>query len=728
MKRNLLMAGLVLLALASCKKEEQEGGNDGNGGGQSSNTVEATINLTDAQGWSADDAVGVYTADDINVKFSLVEGAGTTEGKFKGSITKETTLLAAYIPYVEDAEDMQAVPVNIPAVVPQEGLQLARFQVATVGESLSFSDKLTTLKVTFSNVEGTTYEGKALSSVTVTSSRKITGGFTADVTSPSTSLAGHYTATSSVELTFPSGTTLTKDVVGYASVASYIKGGDKLNVSIIVDGKSLSADITVSESSAEGQEYEIVVDAGLFEPKMELVWAYGAFSGEQELLRPQGNVPAVDNSGNVYVTTNGFNKVLKIKNDGTKGWVVDAAFSGTCQFSPSVEADGSVVYVGGGGNSNPFVRALNAADGSTKWTFDATKFFNGADTPAPNLSRRIIPAITDKAVYIGNGGAQGTVIAIDKATGTRLSYVSNADGSAAVHGGCNVGVAISKGGYAAWHHSWGSNGVKVSAMETPTQHVNFGGYAPYCVDYAQSSNNQNGQGDANSDAIACLSSGGSDYMVYMRACQKKPSTKTEYANKMELVCVKLFDNGTAPAAGTLTFTKVFDGAKKQDQGGIVIGPNNEIIVSMKHNDTYPGGVYAFDLQGNELWKYTVGADVGGAAAVDNNGYVHVMSDDGWYHIVQPASGAAKLIYKENMMTVLKSKGGYSDAPKVGSWSSPMIGNDGKIYAYIPVYGADGTNDSRYGVVMCMQYAPCTGPGNTAWPMKGADARHSGNQK
>ena len=719
MKRNLLFAGLVLLALASCKKEEPEGGNGGNEGGQSSNTVEATLNLSDSQGWSADAAVGVYTADDINVKFSLVEGAGTTEGKFKGSITKETTLLAAYIPYAEDADDMQAVPVNIPAVVPQDDLELARFQVATVGESLSFSDKLTTLKVTFSNVEGTTYEGKPLSSVTVTSSRKITGGFTANVTSPATSLAEHYTATSSVELIFPSGTNLTENAVGYASIASYIKGGDKLNVSLVVDGKSLTTEITVSDSSAEGQEYEIVVDAGLFEPKLQLLWAYGKFDGDDKLLRPQGNVPAIDNNGNVYVLTNGYDGMMKIDNTGKKAWEIQAAFGGVSQFSPSIEADGSVVYFGGGDTNQPFVRAVNASDGSTKWTFDASKFFNGTGAaPAPSLKRRIIPAITDKAVLIGNGGSTGTVIAIDKATGNRLSYIGNADGTGGPGGGCNVGVAVSKKGYALWSASWGAYSAKVTEMQAPTKtHATFGGYAPWYSAYRVSGVSY---GVDVCDGIAALTVDGVDHLAFY-------IYKT---SDLYLACGSAEVAAANSGAAAPKYAYKLAGAKKQDQGGIVVGPNNEVIYSLKHNDAVPGGVYAINPSTGALaWKYTTGCDVGGAAAVDNNGYVHVMSDDGWYHIIKPnADGTVKVVLKENMVNILKKDASYADAPKVGSWSSPMIGNDGKIYAYIPVYGAAGTNDSRYGVVMCMEYAPCTGPGNTSWPMKGADARHSGNQK
>lgn len=716
MKRNLLMAGLILLTVASCKKEAPEGDQ----GNASSDLQTATIELTDTQNWKEDAALGVFTADDFNVKFSIIEGAGTTTAKFKGQITKETTPLAAYIPYSAEAgDDMTKIPVNIPtAVVQGEGLELYRFQASS--SDFKFYEKLATLKLTFSNVEGSLYEGKSISAVTVNSARKITGVFTANCTQPqTTAIAETYESSNSVEMAFPSGTVLSSDVVGYAAIAPYIKAGTKLTISAIIDGKVVSGEVSASQPTAEGEEYELVIDAGLFEPKMELVWAYGTKSGDQELMRPQGNVPAIDDAGNVYVMTNGYNGVLKINSNGTKAWAVDAAFNGVCQFNPSIESDGSVVYIGGGKDNQPFVRAIAAADGATKWTFTADKFFNNGSTPAPNLQRRITPAITNNAVIIGNGGSTGTVLSIDKATGERLAYVASADGTSGPGGGCNVGVGITKKGYATWNASWGAYSAKVGEFENPIKtHDTNGKYLNWAAAYKV-----NGviYGVDVPDAIACLTVDGVDQFAYM--IYKDPD--------LYVVCSSAEGASTSPSAVAPKVAYKFAGAKKQDQGGMVVGPQNEIIASLKHNTKVPGGVYAINPSTGQLaWKYVLNADVGGATAVDNNGYVHVMSDDGWYHIIQPnySEGSVKVIYKENMVNILKQNSAYSDAPKVGSWSSPMIGKNGKIYAYIPVYGPDGSNDSRYGVVMCMQYAPCTAPGNTAWPMKGADARHSGNQK
>ena len=56
----------------------------------------------------------------------------------------------------------------------------------------------------------------------------------------------------------------------------------------------------------------------------------------------------------------------------------------------------------------------------------------------------------------------------------------------------------------------------------------------------------------------------------------------------------------------------------------------------------------------------------------------------------------------------------------------MIGYDGKMYVTINA----GPDDNKYarGIVMCLQYNGCKGPGNTPWPMRAADCSHTGVQK
>ena len=60
--------------------------------------------------------------------------------------------------------------------------------------------------------------------------------------------------------------------------------------------------------------------------------------------------------------------------------------------------------------------------------------------------RSVSPAFDDKYVYCGNGGSTGSMIAVDKTTGNRVSYLTNADGTSGPAGGVYAGPVISKQG------------------------------------------------------------------------------------------------------------------------------------------------------------------------------------------------------------------------------------------------------------------------------------------
>lgn len=732
MKHNLFLIGIIILSAVSCQKEPE---NTGTGGSATGDMVAATLTLTDNKLWTEDAAVGVFTDMDMNAKFSIEEGVGTVRGKFKGNITNGATLLAAYIPYSEDAgDDMTGVRLDIPAGVQQgDDLKLSRFMAGVLsgGGNLSFSEKLTTLKVSLQNVAGTVYEGKSISSIKVQSSRKITGVFKANLTDAMSSLAETSQSSSSVELSFPENTTLEDGLVGYASVASYIKGGDKLKVTLVVEGESLMADITVAESSSEGQEFNLAVDAGLFEPSLELLWAYG---GMGVLNQFSATYPAVDNDGNVYITNNSSNQITKISKDGTLAWAKEIGYTtGSQDASPAVEPDGSVVYVGGGkresGISDACLSAFDA-DGNLKWRF--TDWWNLGNTPAVDLNQ-VTPVIGTNNVYIGNGGAAGTVIAINKASGERVSFVSNAAVDGVPSGGVNSGLGLSKNGYLTWHCTYGTFGADVTSLDAPVINDTYGGYALWDHMYGNS-----WEWNRANAGVACLSVDGVDHVA---SCGIERTRSGIY--KMHVVCAPLSgaeEGKECPSYQTTWTSKHTVEIKCQDQGGIIVGPQNDVIVSLKagkntgsgddKTKTYEGGLYAVNpADGTLSWKFPTAYDVCGAAAVDDKGHVHFVSDDGNYWILRPdyANKSATVLLEENLFTVVKNsrKCDLGTANMARAWTSVIIGNDGKIYIAATFH--KDWND-RYGLVLCLQYPLCEGPGKTSWPMKGADAHHSGNQK
>ena len=117
-----------------------------------------------------------------------------------------------------------------------------------------------------------------------------------------------------------------------------------------------TATVTITSEETELASF-VVSQAAKMSEDIKPVWVYKVAEGTSAKM--EGLHPAVDAAGNVYVTETTTTSLYKILPDGTLGWkkeMVPSAesadpFSG--QFSvPSIEADGSVVYAGGGSSGN----------------------------------------------------------------------------------------------------------------------------------------------------------------------------------------------------------------------------------------------------------------------------------------------------------------------------------------------------------------------------------------
>lgn len=448
-------------------------------------------------------------------------------------------------------------------------------------------------------------------------------------------------------------------------------------------------------------------------------WVYG---GSGKLNRFEALVPAVDAYGNVYVTETNSSYLHKIYSDGTLAWKVKMqtssgeTFSG--QFSsPSLEPDGSVVYAGGGQTSGGCFFAYDALNGNKIWEFSSDKFFASNGSPSPKIER-LTAVVGDKNIYIGNTGTTGSVLAINKTTGTRVSYVGNNTGTGGPAGGVRCGISMSAGGSLVYRSEYGTFASDRTLLDFPIYtNSTFGAYAPYYVQYRY------GIWSGYNGNIACLTIGGVDHFATFGVSSD---------NNMHIICGPLNPTSGWPASTVKTwkFDHTLTGVKKQDQGGVVIGPQNEIIVSLKHNgETSPGGIYAVNSSTGEFaWRYDVQCDVAGAPAVDNAGNVHFIADDGMYYIVRPnhSSKNAVLVASASVFALVSNHGfDMGEAAKCKSWTSPIIGQDGKIY--VAVYFRNSSNDNLFGTVVCLSYEGCHGAGNTPWPMRSADCFNSGRQ-
>ena len=722
MKKLLLIAIAVLAAAVSCKKA-----NEGSGKVTPSETgqeLKIWARTPNGAVWSENDLIGLYTSDDFNVRCAVdyMEAGKEDRALFKGSVSKDASVFGAYYPYDPDAgEQFDALRVMIPEAV-RFGDAPVRFDMAPYVEgqaiALSFVSKLAKVKLVFSDVEGSAVDGIDLSEITITGQRNMVGLYSANLIQPSQMLAA--LGGSNVLTVDMTGQKMVESLEINASIAAMWKGGDRIEVSL--NGGEYSTELLLPNSVEEGDEVVLSVSAGVFNPKISVLWHYAISS------RFAGQYPAVDSQGNVYFTAFSDTKLYKLSRDGELLWSEEIGFSGDQKTSPSVEADGSAVYATGGTGGTGVLRAFNS-DGSTKWTLESKDFFNKDSDGAPNFNYTT-PAIGDKCVYIGNAGGTGTVLSVDKATGARVAYVSNADGTSGPAGGAYTGVSVSKSGVVAWAASYGLFGASKAELDQPGQENEYyGAYVPWGFRKGPNWNSGNPWKSVNPNmGIACTELDGKDYFVFP-AVEQTSSGAYNLRLYWEEAPANLGKSAPGISQNWLKEVKV-SGIGKQDQGGVVIGPKGEAIVSLKKNpSTGKGGIVAYLPTGDLAYSFEVGAeDVGGAAAVDNNGYVHVMADwTGDYFILKPdyEQHSCEVVAQANLRELAKGEDQSLTAERIRTWTSVVIGNDGRMY----VAGSAVENGVQTGYLMCLSYPATTGPcAESAWPMRAADACHSGRQK
>ena len=433
----------------------------------------------------------------------------------------------------------------------------------------------------------------------------------------------------------------------------------------------------------------------------------------------RANSPAVDPQGNVYMTTGKDTKLYKVNANGTLAWSYTMNFTGDNLSSPSMEADGSVIYAGGGASGTGTYYAFNP-DGTVKWQFTKDKFYGNGNTPAPNVNQ-VTAAVGDKCIYIGNAGTAGSVLSIDKTTGNRVAYVANnGSGTGGPAGGVYSGMGISKNGFVGWHCNYGTFLASKADLDNPTnENDDFGAYTTFVQRYGYS-----WAWKSSSSNVAFLSIDGEDYVASFGV-----ETTSSNVHNIHVICAPAKAAGNCPGAQqTWKFNHKISGVQKQDQGGIAVGAKNELIVSLKRLGSNTAGLYAVGTDGKLAWKYHVDTDVASTCAIDAAGNVHFVTDNpGWYYIIKPdyENQTAALVAKINLYDLTKASGinvGNANASRI--WSSIAIGADGKMYV-----GASYHKDKAdyNGAVVCLSYEGCTGPADTSWPMKGANAQRTGNQ-
>ena len=678
--------------------------------------------------WSSGDRIGVYTDADNNVPFTLKpEYDGKREGRFEGTASEGAQVVAAYYPYDEAAgNDNTSATVTVDATQTQ-GADIADIAdndlaVATVdgNGSLIFRSKLAMLHFAFTNSASSEIGGKALESIRISvAGRDLAGRFTMALDDAGAALTAVGTQPSAT-LDFADGATVADDTEGWLMVNPAIEAGDPIKISVLADGVWYGYTAEAKQALAAGTRYNIAIDASKCEYALMAEWAYG---GMNVINKFSNHSPAIDAAGNVYFTTENSTNLYKLSPEGKLLWAEDIGFTGAQNTSPSVEPDGSAIYAGGGGSGGGAYSAFNP-DGSKKWTLTKDKFFSNGATPAPNFNQEAA-AIGEKNIYIGNAGTTGSVLSVDKATGERIAYVSNAtNGTGGPTGGVTSGMALSSEGVVAWFANFGMFAANKSLLDSPTQtHETYGAYVPFGVRYGYTwawANSCSGVACTTIDGENCIASVGVE-----------KTTGGSY-NLHVIAAPAAAGLGTSGPGSSQSwkFDHKIESVKQQDQGGIVVGPEGEFIIALK-NQNGDGGVYAVATDGKKAWQFKCGADVGGAPAVDNNGNIHVAADDGTYYVIRPdyATGECTVLASAKVYDLVREIGfDTGTATSARMWTSVMIGDDGMIYLGCEFRNNVSGLTDRHGVVVKLGYGGSTAPGNTPWPMKWADCRHSCVQK
>lgn len=432
-----------------------------------------------------------------------------------------------------------------------------------------------------------------------------------------------------------------------------------------------------------------------------LLWTSSTPTGEF-----YSNTPAVSPNGKyLYVLSNDYKLHCYDVANGQEQWVYDTSllegFTPTATYStPSVDTDGTI-YIAVA-NTDGRLFAINP-DGTLKWVTlkDAEKGFWNKGVVANAGMRYGSPFFDDQYVYCGNGGATGSMVAFDKATGYRVGFLTDASGNNGPAGGIIQGPMINSDGMIyAMGSIYGMFGVHKNNMKYDNT------FTPFAWQKLRTDLNTVGGGytSGNQGSMAIDADGNAVVCLY---------TKN---NKQTVICVK--------PDGSIKWVASIDATEKQDQGGVVIAADGTIYVALKNGVGKPGGIAAVDKNGTLKWRYEIAESVSGTPAVDKNGNIIFGTESGNIYIIDADKKQLDKIDVAAM--IVGSDASFAsewDAGKAKIWCSPVIGINGIVYI-----GVNNTKNNKQNCVVALQSEHITGVSSMGWPMRGKGAQHSNRQQ
>ena len=434
---------------------------------------------------------------------------------------------------------------------------------------------------------------------------------------------------------------------------------------------SLNVTDAAGNKPARPKAKTFLVEEKPIEDKGDIAVAWYALFGDKG-GGVRGAAPAVDDAGNIYlagsVKDNG--KLYKVSPEGKV--LASVAIGGTGNYCLSAGIDKAGSILGGGASGGGAVMAKYDSGLTKLWS---AEFWGNGKDPNPKLWYGYAVQVSDAALLVANAGTTGTMGAISAADGKRLTWLVNSE-NGAISGGCRQAPAVSKDGFA-WQ-ACAANGVvgaEVSGLLTGSGAVvNTFNLVKNLID---AGGNQFTLTCSGSDRpqMAVVTVDGTSYGAGLCSPEGDPAT------------VYLIDK-TGAGKGFLindTNTSIAN-TTAQDQGGVVIGPANEVIVNLKSGADASGGIVAVNPKTMTLaWEYRLAESVSGTPAVTAEGLVVFGTDKGSFCIIKPdaATKGAELVAKADITALVKEAGMPFDAafesPNIKMWSGVTIGDDGKMY-------------------------------------------------
>ena len=368
---------------------------------------------------------------------------------------------------------------------------------------------------------------------------------------------------------------------------------------------------------------------------------------------------------------------------------------GNTQCTPAVDDDGTV-YVGDGSLENKGKLFAINSDGTLKWfAYDdaETGFWNKGQTAAPTI-KGTTPILDDKYVYCGNAGATGSFVAFDKATGKRVGYVTDYENpTAGPAGGVQQDPILTKQGLCFLYcQTWGLYAIHWDAWKYD------GSNNSAIWKYLYQGHTTNGGSSAADE----------EGNIYCQIANKSATANI----------VKCLD-----AEGKEKWSTTLRTTGYNDQGGIVLGTDGTVYIACKPAGNYAGGIVALDGKtGKQLWHYKVTENVSSTPAIDKDGHIIFVTELGKLYIIS-SDGKETLISADIADNLSKSSykvAGDWAAGQGKFWSAPIISSTGIIYVGMTNMQGERTKST----VVAFRSKYVSGPADSPWPMRGADAQHS----